>query len=39
MKNEVSFPLAFCAQYSVIRLVKLSDNNLAQSKEIPLETV
>ena len=39
IKNEVAFPLTLCIQYSVIRLVRLSDNSLAQSKEQPSATV
>jgi len=38
IKKEDAFQLAFCARYSVIRLARLSHNNLAQSKENPSAT-
>ena len=38
IKNEAAFPLSFYIRYSVTRLVRLSDNILAQSKEEPSAT-
>ena len=39
IKNEAALPFSLCVQYFVIRLVRLSDNSLTQSKEKSYATV
>jgi len=39
IKNEAAFPLTLYVRYSIIQLVRLSDNILAQLKEQPSATV